>query len=109
MKNPLIQRVCLPMAEDMRFELTEACTSPPFQDGALNRSANPPTASIIIAKNSGFVTRKSDIQETIQTQETDRFRSVFSDDFFQLGQSFGEYIQSVDGRLVGAHVHARFL
>jgi hypothetical protein len=26
----------------MRFELTEACTSPPFQDGALNRSANPP-------------------------------------------------------------------
>lgn len=30
------------LAEDMRFELTEACTSPPFQDGALNRSANPP-------------------------------------------------------------------
>ncbi len=30
------------MAEDMRFELTEAFTSPPFQDGALNHSANPP-------------------------------------------------------------------
>ncbi len=29
------------LAKDMRFELTEACTSPPFQDGALNRSANP--------------------------------------------------------------------
>ncbi len=28
----------------MRFELTEAFTSPPFQDGALNRSANPPNA-----------------------------------------------------------------
>ena len=26
----------------MRFELTVACTTPPFQDGALNRSANPP-------------------------------------------------------------------
>ncbi len=56
-------RVCLPMAEDMRFELTEACTSPPFQDGALNRSANPPTASLIIAKNKSFVTRKSKSRE----------------------------------------------
>lgn len=36
-----VGRFCL-LAEDMRFELTEACTSPPFQDGALNRSANPP-------------------------------------------------------------------
>lgn len=35
------------MAEDMRFELTEACTSPPFQDGALNRSANPPGAYLL--------------------------------------------------------------
>lgn len=31
----------------MRFELTEACTSPPFQDGALNRSANPPIALLL--------------------------------------------------------------
>ena len=31
----------------MRFELTEACTSPPFQDGALNRSANPPGAHLL--------------------------------------------------------------
>ena len=46
------------MAEDMRFELTEACTSPPFQDGALNRSANPPEASIIIHKTKGIVIRK---------------------------------------------------
>lgn len=35
------------MAEDMRFELTEACTSPPFQDGALNRSANPPAQVLL--------------------------------------------------------------
>ena len=39
----------------MRFELTEACTSPPFQDGALNRSANPPNAFLIIPKAEGFV------------------------------------------------------
>lgn len=32
----------LSLAEDMRFELTVAFTTPPFQDGALNRSANPP-------------------------------------------------------------------
>lgn len=32
----------LSLAEDMRFELTVACTTPPFQDGALNHSANPP-------------------------------------------------------------------
>ncbi len=30
------------MAERMRFELTVAFTTPPFQDGALNRSANAP-------------------------------------------------------------------
>lgn len=30
------------MAESMRFELTVAFTTPPFQDGALNRSANSP-------------------------------------------------------------------
>ena len=29
------------------IELTEACTSPPFQDGALNRSANPPGAYLL--------------------------------------------------------------
>lgn len=46
------------MAEDMRFELTEACTSPPFQDGALNRSANPPNAFLIIPKAEGFVIKK---------------------------------------------------
>ena len=46
------------LAEDMRFELTEACTSPPFQDGALNRSANPPEASIIIHKIKVVVIRK---------------------------------------------------
>ena len=57
-KNPLIKRVCLSMAEDMRFELTEACTSPPFQDGALNRSANPPEANIIIHKIKVVVIRK---------------------------------------------------
>ena len=27
----------------MRFELTETCASPPFQDGALSHSANSPT------------------------------------------------------------------
>ncbi len=32
------------MAESMRFELTEACTSPPFQDGAIDRSANSPVS-----------------------------------------------------------------
>ena len=32
----------LSMAESMRFELTVAFTTPPFQDGALNRSANAP-------------------------------------------------------------------
>lgn len=32
----------LSMAESMRFELTVAFTTPPFQDGALNRSANSP-------------------------------------------------------------------
>ena len=42
----------------MRFELTEACTSPPFQDGALNRSANPPEANIIIHKTKMIVIRK---------------------------------------------------
>lgn len=31
----------------MRFELTEAYTSPPFQDGALSHSANPPTAFLL--------------------------------------------------------------
>ena len=30
------------MAERMRFELTVAFTTPPFQDGALNHSANAP-------------------------------------------------------------------
>ncbi len=38
------------MAENMRFELTEACTSPPFQDGALNHSANSPV-NIILNEN----------------------------------------------------------
>lgn len=42
----------------MRFELTEACTSPPFQDGALNRSANPPEASFIIHKRELIVIKK---------------------------------------------------
>ncbi len=46
-KKPTIKWVNLLLAEDMRFELTEACTSPPFQDGALNRSANPPVLTII--------------------------------------------------------------
>jgi hypothetical protein len=32
---------CL-LAENERFELSVACTTPPFQDGALNRSANSP-------------------------------------------------------------------
>lgn len=57
-KNPLNQRVYVLLAEDMRFELTEACTSPPFQDGALNRSANPPTANSIIHKPKSFVITK---------------------------------------------------
>lgn len=35
------------MAKDMGFEPTEACTSPPFQDGALNRSANPSIANLL--------------------------------------------------------------
>ena len=30
------------MAEGVRFELTEACTSPVFKTGALNHSATPP-------------------------------------------------------------------
>ena len=46
----LYSRVNLQLAEDMRFELTEACTSPPFQDGALNRSANPPDAILLYIK-----------------------------------------------------------
>ena len=33
------------MAESMGFEPTVACTTPPFQDGALNRSANSPTTA----------------------------------------------------------------
>ena len=57
-KNPDRIRVLFTMAEDMRFELTEACTSPPFQDGALNRSANPPEANIIIHKTKMIVIRK---------------------------------------------------
>ena len=36
------------MAERMRFELTVAFTTPPFQDGALNRSANAPIVKNII-------------------------------------------------------------
>lgn len=31
------------MAESMGFEPTVACTTPPFQDGALNHSANSPS------------------------------------------------------------------
>jgi hypothetical protein len=57
-KNPDKIRVDLRLAEDMRFELTEACTSPPFQDGALNRSANPPEASIIIHNSNVIVIKK---------------------------------------------------
>lgn len=34
----------------MRFELTVAFTTPPFQDGALNRSANAPNTIVIIQK-----------------------------------------------------------
>lgn len=49
-KKPFIQGLNLQLAEDMRFELTEACTSPPFQDGALNRSANPPGAILLYIK-----------------------------------------------------------
>lgn len=42
-KNTLSIRVFhCSMAERMRFELTVAFTTPPFQDGALNRSANAP-------------------------------------------------------------------
>ncbi len=46
-KKPTILWVAYILAEDMRFELTEACTSPPFQDGALNRSANPPAQVLL--------------------------------------------------------------
>ena len=35
------------MAERMRFELTVAFTTPPFQDGALNRSANSPRLPLL--------------------------------------------------------------
>ena len=37
----------LSMAESMRFELTVAFTTPPFQDGALNRSANSPRLPLL--------------------------------------------------------------
>lgn len=41
-KNPIEMGFTFSMAESMRFELTVAFTTPPFQDGALNRSANSP-------------------------------------------------------------------
>lgn len=41
-KNPLKSGRFRYLAEDKRFELSEAFTSPPFQDGAFSRSANPP-------------------------------------------------------------------
>lgn len=40
-----VHRVYSNMAENERFELSVACTTPPFQDGALNRSANSPVPS----------------------------------------------------------------
>ncbi len=46
-KVPIISALfdCYNMAESMGFEPTVACTTPPFQDGALNRSANSPTTA----------------------------------------------------------------
>ena len=52
----------------MRFELTDAFTSPPFQDGALNRSANSPRCITIIkysvkkARKIFLVGRKSKVE-----------------------------------------------
>lgn len=43
LKNAHKGRVLNYLAEDKRFELSKAFTLPPFQDGALSHSANPPT------------------------------------------------------------------
>ena len=41
-KKVLYSRTEISMAESMRFELMVAFTTPPFQDGALSRSASSP-------------------------------------------------------------------
>ena len=38
------------MAENKGFEPSDAYTSPPFQDGALSRSANSPSAILLYIK-----------------------------------------------------------